>query len=303
MDTIAFKTIYLQENKGLGNALRVALKNCSCELVARMDSDDIAMYRRFELQLKTFLKHPEVDIVGGNITEFVGNPSNIRAERVVAKADAAIKKDMKKRCAMNHVTVMYKKAAVQDAGGYRDWSWNEDYYLWIRMIESGSVFENIPVALVNVRTGDDMSARRGGWKYFKSEQMIQRYMLEHKQIGLPRYIYNVIIRFGGEVIAPNWLRSKMFRFMRKPYRPGKIGGNTKNEREKKQRKVKFPPFSVAISVYGKDNAEWFDLALDSIIKQTTKPTEIVLVVDGTVPKEIQDVIDKYTRICKRAYFK
>ena len=216
MDTIAFKTIYLQKNKGLGNALRVALKNCSCELVARMDSDDIAMYRRFELQLKTFLKHPEVDIVGGNITEFVGNPSNIRAERVVAKADAAIKKDMKKRCAMNHVTVMYKKTAVQDAGGYRDLSWNEDYYLWIRMIENGSVFENIPVALVNVRTGDAMSARRGGWKYFKSEQMIQRYMLEHKQIGLPRYIYNVMIRFGGEVIAPNWLRSKMFRFMRKP---------------------------------------------------------------------------------------
>ena len=30
MDTIAFKTIYLQKNKGLGNALRVALKNCSC---------------------------------------------------------------------------------------------------------------------------------------------------------------------------------------------------------------------------------------------------------------------------------
>ncbi len=298
MDTIAFKTIYLQENKGLGNALREALKNCDYELVARMDSDDIAMSRRFELQLKTFLKHPNVDIVGGNITEFIGSPSNIRAERVVAKTDATIKKDMKKRCAMNHMTVMYKKTAVQNSGGYRDWFCNEDYYLWIRMMERGYTFENIPVALVNVRTGEDMSARRGGWKYFKSEQLIQKYMLMHKLISIPRYIYNVIIRFCGEVVAPNWLRSKMFRFIRKPYTPIKKDLYKKSESEKKLRKIKFPPFSVAMSVYRKDNAEWFDIALNSIINQTVRPSEIVLVVDGPVPKAIQDVINQYTEVCR-----
>ena len=116
MNEIVFKVIYFQENKGLGNALREAINHCSNELVARMDSDDISMNRRFELQLKKFIKNPYLDIVGGNITEFEGVPSNIRMERVVAKTDVDIKQDMKKRCAMNHMSVMYKKTVVQKAG-------------------------------------------------------------------------------------------------------------------------------------------------------------------------------------------
>ena len=51
-------------------------------------------------------------------------------------------------------------------------------------------------------------------------------------------------------------------------------------------------------VYGGDNAEWFDTALDSIlVHQTVKPSEVVLVVDGPIPQTIQTVIDKYSRIC------
>ena len=60
--------------------------------------------------------------------------------------------------------------------------------------------------------------------------------------------------------------------------------------------MKYPPFSVAMAVYGKDNAQWFNAALDSIINQTVKPDEIVLVVDGPVPQSIQDVIEKYSSI-------
>ena len=40
----------MPENKGLGNALKVAVENCSYELIARMDSDDIAVENRFEQQ-------------------------------------------------------------------------------------------------------------------------------------------------------------------------------------------------------------------------------------------------------------
>lgn len=39
---------------GLGNALRVGLKQCNYEYDARMDSDDIAVLNRMELQLKLF---------------------------------------------------------------------------------------------------------------------------------------------------------------------------------------------------------------------------------------------------------
>lgn len=43
------KVIRFDENRGLGEALKTAVENCSYELVARMDSDDIAVSNRFEL--------------------------------------------------------------------------------------------------------------------------------------------------------------------------------------------------------------------------------------------------------------
>ncbi len=51
-------------------------------------------------------------------------------------------------------------------------------------------------------------------------------------------------------------------------------------------------YSVLMTVYKKDNPEYFRIALLSMIKQSRKPNEIVLVKDGPISQEIQDVIDK-----------
>ena len=50
------------------------------------------------------------------------------------------------------------------------------------------------------------------------------------------------------------------------------------------------PFSVAMCVYGKDNPAWFRQAIDSILSQSVMPEEIVLVVDGPVPPELDNEI-------------
>ena len=206
-----YRVIRLPENRGLGKAMRLAVEECHYELIARMDSDDIAVPSRFEQQLRCFAENPELDIVGGDITEFIGNSENIVGKRVVPNDDVAIKKYMQTRCAMNHVTVMYKKAAVLRAGNYEDWFWNEDYYLWLRMLESGSVFANTGTVLVNVRSGEDMYQRRGGKKYFRSEKKLQDYMLEHKIIGVGTYCMNVLKRWIVQVLLPNKLRGWVFR--------------------------------------------------------------------------------------------
>ena len=53
-------------------------------------------------------------------------------------------------------------------------------------------------------------------------------------------------------------------------------------------------FSVLISVYYKEIPKYLDLSLESIIdKQTLKPNEILLVKDGPLTKELDDVIEKY----------
>lgn len=205
-----FNIIRLPQNMGHGVARRTGLDNCKYDLVALMDADDLSVPNRFELQLQEFEKNPNLDIVGGNITEFVDNPENIVGKRLVPKSDSQIKAYLKKRCPMNQVTVMFKKASVQKVGGYIDWYCDEDYYLWNRMFLANMTFANVYDILVNVRVGKDMYQRRGSWKYFKSEAKLQWFMLKNKIISLPLYIYNVVIRFCLQVLMPNWLRGFIF---------------------------------------------------------------------------------------------
>lgn len=50
-------------------------------------------------------------------------------------------------------------------------------------------------------------------------------------------------------------------------------------------------YSVLMTVYFKDNPKYFELAIDSMINQTLKPDEIVLVKDGPITNELQNIID------------
>lgn len=204
------KPVFLSENKGLGNALREALLHTQNDVVARMDSDDISLPDRFRKQLEFLESHPEVDLVGGQITEFIDTPDNIVARRNVPLLHDDIIKYMRARCPFNHPTVMFRKKAVLDAGNYQDWFWNEDYYLWIRMMEHGCRFANLPEVLVNMRSGENQYSRRGGKRYFKSEKEIQNLMLRKGFISLPRYCFNIVARWGVQVAMPNWLRGFVF---------------------------------------------------------------------------------------------
>lgn len=215
-----FNVIRLEKNQGHGNARRMGLDNCKNELVAIMDADDISKSDRFEKQIEEFKKNQSLDIVGGNITEFIDDEKNIVAERIVPADDAEIKAYMKKRCPMNLVSVMFKKTSVERVGGFIDWYCEEDYYLWLRMALAEMRFANVSDILVNVRVGKDMYKRRGGWKYYKSEAKLQKYMLKHKIINFPTYLSNKTKRFIVQVLMPNTLRGWVF----KKFARGKVNG-------------------------------------------------------------------------------
>ncbi len=211
-----FRVVRLPENVGHGKARRAGLTHCRYELVALMDADDISASNRFEKQLEMFEADESLAIVGSNITEFVEEPDNVVGARVVETDDAAIKADMKVRCPMNQVTVMFRKSAVDKVGGYMDWFNEEDYYLWLRMYLDGARFANLPDHLVNVRVGKEMYQRRGGKKYFLSEAKLQKYMYDNKVIGFIDFIVNVGKRFIVQIVLPNKLRSWVFKkFARK----------------------------------------------------------------------------------------
>ena len=52
-------------------------------------------------------------------------------------------------------------------------------------------------------------------------------------------------------------------------------------------------YSVLMSVYFKDDADNLRLAIDSMLNQTVKPEQYVVVEDGKLTSELNTVIDEY----------
>lgn len=201
--------VRLAKNGGLGNALNEGIKHCKNELVARMDSDDIAYPDRCEKQIAVFNTHSEVSICSGIVEEFTTDPNTVDTKRVPPETNAEIIEFAKKRNPFNHPCVMYKKSAVKAVGSYQDFYLLEDYYLWLRMLMAGYQGYNIQEPLLHMRAGSDMYKRRAGWKYAKTQAKLFKFMKQQGFIGNGQYIKSCVIR-SGSVLAPNWLRKFMF---------------------------------------------------------------------------------------------
>jgi len=202
--------VRLEKNGGLGNALNMGIKHCKHELVARMDSDDISRPDRCERQLKMFQEHPDISVVSGIVEEFTTSTSEIEARRVPPETQNEIVQFAKKRNPFNHPCVMYKKSAVEAAGGYQDFYLLEDYYLWIRMLQKRITGYNLQEPLLWMRAGSDMYKRRAGWKYAMSQKALFKYMKDNGFIGGSQYMKSVAVRTASS-ITPNWLREFMFK--------------------------------------------------------------------------------------------
>lgn len=204
-----FNIVPLETNHGLGLALAEGIQHCSNEIVARMDTDDIAVTNRFELQLRAFEEDPDLDICGGQIAEFETTPDDIIGERRVPLTHDEIVEYQKKRCAFNHMTVMYKKSKVLEAGNYKHCPLMEDDLLWVDMILAGAKCKNLNEYLCKARTNRDMIARRGGLKYYKKYKAARKRILDTGFITKKQYRKTNRIQFIV-CIMPKWLRRFIF---------------------------------------------------------------------------------------------
>lgn len=162
----------ITQNKGLGNALNIGVNLCQNELIARMDADDISYPDRFEKQVSFMMRHPSVDVLGGQITEFNTHPGDLKQYRYVPLSHQNIIRFAKQRSPMNHPSVMMRKSSVLSAGNYDAhlllW---EDYMLWVKMLKKGYRFHNLDDFLLHFRVSNllDMIRRRRGRTYTKNE--------------------------------------------------------------------------------------------------------------------------------------
>lgn len=205
-----FKIISYEPNRGLGYALARGVEACGNEIIARMDTDDIARMDRFERQLREFAADPELDICGSVIEEFEEDPGRIVAVRRVPLDDKEIKRYQRRRDGFNHVTVMFKRSSVLRAGNYEMCSLMEDSYLWVRMMQCGAKCKNIDEVLVYVRIGKEMYERRGGFDYFLKYKEGRKKIRETNYISTWDYYYTLIVQFCVALLPEN-LRGWIFK--------------------------------------------------------------------------------------------
>lgn len=207
-----FNIVPLENNQGLGLALREGMLHCKNELVARMDTDDICRNDRFEKQLQAFADNPSIDICGSHILEFEDNVNNVVAKRIVPLTNDKIKKYQKRRDGFNHVSVMFKKSSVLKAGNYQSCLLMEDTLLWANMFNAGATGINIDDYLVYVRIGKDMFERRGGFAYYRKYKEGRKKVYQTKFINWWDYKYTLIVQFLV-ALMPNKLRGWVFKKM------------------------------------------------------------------------------------------
>ncbi|MEH6457521.1 MAG: glycosyltransferase [Cocleimonas sp.] len=212
-EILPIKIVRLKENVGLGKALDIGLRSCLNEMVARMDTDDICDHLRFSKQLIEFKKDPELVICGSNIDEYSEGMERIISSRKVPVNTGSIVLYSRLRNPFNHMTVMYKKRNILEAGGYVEHDFMEDYNLWLRLINNKVGMMNIELPLVKARAGHMMLGRRRGVKYIRSELKLLK--LKREVYGYDNYItaYSMMRCFSR--LLPISVLGKVYKVSRK----------------------------------------------------------------------------------------
>jgi glycosyltransferase involved in cell wall biosynthesis len=206
-------TVQLSKNMGLGVALNVGLLKCKYEIVARMDSDDISVEDRFSIQIPQ-IQRLECAVIGGWQQDFDKVPHDLGTVRKVPERNDQIRRFAKYRNPLNHPTVVFRKAVVERVGGYREFYFFEDYYLWYRILRSDVQIVNIPEVLLHGRVGNNMIDRRRGLKYMRSEIKLHRIMFDDGFISWPEFLVVVMFKTGARMLPKNLLSVLYSTFLR-----------------------------------------------------------------------------------------
>ena len=183
------RLVHNDKNRGLTYTRNVALTEARGAYIAILDSDDIAMSNRLELQYNFFQQHPEYVLCGGH-----GIFINQRGEQIdnsnltVPIGVEKIKMMLLFGNTFVNSSVMYKTTVFRELNGYQDYAPAEDYELFIRMAEKYPV-GNLDEILVKYRMHENniSSLKRETailkLKEIKNKQLAYLGVPDHQQLG------------------------------------------------------------------------------------------------------------------------
>lgn len=206
---IPVKIVRLPENRGIARALAAGLEQCAYPVVARMDADDVSLPDRFARQWEVFQREG-CDALGTGLVEFEEDPAIPGATRVPPVGPERIREHARTHSPFNHPTLMFRTEAVERAGGYQPFGRMEDYWLAVRLLDTGAHFENIAEPLLAYRVGTGAFARRGGLDEALAELRIQNKLLSMKFVTPFEYARNVLMKCSYRLL-PAGIKQVLYR--------------------------------------------------------------------------------------------
>jgi len=159
-----FIYVHPTERLGLPKSLNLAIGMARGQLIARFDSDDLCMPDRLALQVAFLQRNSDISVVGGAL-DIVSSEGKFLAHRSYPMTSRAISKGMQLTTSIAHPTVMFRKEAIERHGGYDpNFRFAEDLDLWLRWMNAGLRFANLPQVLVQYRQDSTRRDQRH-WRF------------------------------------------------------------------------------------------------------------------------------------------
>lgn len=204
--------VKLIENVGLGKALNEGLKYCSNELVARMDTDDMAYPERFAKQLAFMDRYPEIVASSAVVEEWDESLQFKLAVRELPTESDDLFAFAKRRSPLSHPTSIFRKSIILEVGGYPALRKAQDHALWSLLLSKGYKLGNLPDVLLRMRTGNELFVRRG-WKYFKYEYEVLQFQKKIGFLSSIDFIINCTFKAALR-ISPRFVKRWVYKLVR-----------------------------------------------------------------------------------------
>lgn len=179
-----------ESHRGQTTSLNQGLGLAKGRYVARMDADDVCLPERLEVQIQLLEQHPEIALAASRMIGITASGKRLGV-RGIALSDqgSLLGRLLRGDCPLFHPTVMFRREAVEQVGGYDEtFQIGQDYDLWARLAAAGFRAAVLPNPLVMYRFHPDQQSvadrpEHSGELRQAHQRLLSRFCLDDRAPG------------------------------------------------------------------------------------------------------------------------
>lgn len=199
--------IHYQTNRGVSSARNLAVHNSKNEWISFLDSDDLWLPNKLELQTEYLKKHPHIRFLN-NDEIWVRNGIRVNPKLKHQKSNENIFQRSLDFCLISPSTVIMKRDLFLECGCFDEsFTVCEDYDLWLKILVREEIgFSNEQVTIKNGGHEDQLSTKFAAMDYWRIKSLVKLYQANEKLSQLQQeQIKNVLVK-KSEILLRGYLK-------------------------------------------------------------------------------------------------